>query len=135
MREDNQDADLEKFYSHLSGSPSDVKTAEEGGNDDAAEKSVVKKLFKVSDSTGKLQFTEVASGTLSKSSLDGNDCFVVDAGYCLFVWVGKGATEAEKSGAIENATKYAKEIKGNVNIPITRYLQGGERAEFWQQFG
>jgi gelsolin len=50
-------------------------------------------LFKVSDATGTLVTTLVASGKeIKKSNLDSEDVFVLDAGTKVFVWVGKGAT-------------------------------------------
>ena len=44
-----------------------------------------------------MTFTEVASGTVSKSLLDGNDVFVFDTGAEIFVWIGSGASAAEKA--------------------------------------
>merc|ERR1711916_223658 len=117
------------------GSPADIKTAEEGGDDNAPKAKVEKKLFRVSDASGTLQFSEEASGAaVTKDKLDSSDAFILDAGYAVFIWLGKNCTEDEKKGAMENATKYLKDVKGDTNIPVTRYLDGGERTEFWQQF-
>jgi len=45
-----------------------------------------KKLFKISDETGKIEYTEVK---FHKSSLEENDVFVADIGPEIFVWIGK----------------------------------------------
>merc|ERR1711916_80100 len=137
VREDDgeEDDDLMEFYNKLDGSPADIKTAEGGGDDNAPKAKVEKKLFRVSDASGTLQFSEEASGAaVTKDKLDSSDAFILDAGYAVFIWLGKNCTEDEKKGAMENATKYLKDVKGDTNIPVTRYLDGGERTEFWQQF-
>lgn len=72
--------DFWKLLGAPENGPEKIKTAEEGGDDDAAEKSFPKKLFKVSDASGSLSFTEVAKDKLTKDMLDSNDVFIVDVG-------------------------------------------------------
>jgi len=47
-------------------------------------------MFKLSDATGKLTFSQVSQGSLEKSKLDSADVFLVDNGIHLYVWVGNG---------------------------------------------
>lgn len=60
-------------------------------------------LFRLSDEGGKLEFSLVSEGTLSRSSLDPKDVFIADNGKSLFVWVGKGASDGEKKNAMTYA--------------------------------
>ena len=63
----------------------------------------IKSLFRLSDEGGKLEFSLIAEGSLSRSSLDSKDVFIADTGKNLFVWVGKGASEAERKNAMTYA--------------------------------
>ena len=53
------------FWACLQGSKDDIKAAAAAG-DDKATGDVTKKLFRLSDSTGDLTFTELGSGTIHK---------------------------------------------------------------------
>lgn len=52
---------------------------------------------RLSDASGTLQFTEVASGTVHKSALNDHDVFVFDTGAEIFVWIGRGASQQERA--------------------------------------
>jgi gelsolin len=55
------------------------------------------KLFRLSDRTGALNFEFVAEGAaISIDMFDSNDVFLLDEGYCIYVWVGSGASREEK---------------------------------------
>jgi len=73
-------------------------------NDPDSDKAVkpLKQLFKVSDASGQLQFTEVP---FKKASLDENDAFVVSTGPQVYVWVGKNATAQEKKTILHFCAK------------------------------
>ena len=68
-----------------------------------SDESFVKSLFRLSDEGGKLQFSLVSEGSISRSSLDSKDVFIIDTGKSLFVWVGKGASDGEKKNAMTYA--------------------------------
>jgi len=124
--EDDKDADAQAFWKLLGGH-GPIKTAEQGGLDDKAI-SLPKKLFRLSDKTGNLQFTEAK---VAKTSLDPSDVFIFDAGYQLFVWVGNGASKSEKANGIAYATNYLlKNAKDRLHVSICRVLQGAENDEF-----
>jgi gelsolin len=120
IREDDKDADAEAFWKVMGGR-GPIKSSKEGGEDDKAIK-FDKKLFRLSDKSGNLQFSECK---VDKSSLDGSDVFIYDAGYQVFVWVGTGASKAEKANGIAYATNYLfKYGRDRLSTPICRVLQG-----------
>jgi len=86
--------------------------------------------MKLSDASGMLTFTEVASGKLSKSMLDSNDVFVCDTGAEIFSWIGKGASRQERDGALQYAQEYLNRYNRPAFLPITRILEGGENPVF-----
>jgi hypothetical protein len=70
------DGDLDPFW-QLLGDKGPVKSAQEGG-DDAASKQLPKKLYRLSNASGNIEFTYV-SELVRRSYLDTNDVFIVDA--------------------------------------------------------
>lgn len=126
FEENDTDDTAQTFWGKLGGKTA-IKTAEEGGCDDEASK-VPKRLFRVSDASGKMEFTEEKN--VSKASLDTNDAFVFDAGFKVFVWVGKGATKEEKAKGLSFATQYLADNARPKTLPISRVLEGGENEEF-----
>ena len=64
-----------------------IKSAEEGGSDEEAEKKTDRRLFQLSDASGSLSFKEIATGNnIKKSQLDENDVFIFDTGVEVFAW-------------------------------------------------
>ena len=90
---------------------------------------VEKHLYCVSDSTGKLTMTEVKP--VAKSSLKSEDVFVLDAGYHIFVWIGKKADANERKNGLNFATNYLYEHNRPKTLPITRILDGGDNEPFY----
>ncbi|XP_078062840.1 macrophage-capping protein-like, partial [Mustelus asterias] len=73
-------------------------------------------LAKVSDATGKMTLTPVASqNPFSKNMLQSEDCFVLDNGVCgkIYVWKGRGANSEEKRAAL----KVAEDVISQRNYP------------------
>jgi len=98
---------------------------------DAAVKQV-RQIYKVSDASGKLTYTEVA---FKKSSLHEDDVFVVSTGPIIYTWVGKSANANEKRSAFQFAQKYLNEHPDLCkSIPIVRILSGAENDEFHSYF-
>lgn len=129
MEENDNDPEKADFWALLGGF-GPVKSAEAGGHDDEAPKAP-KKLFKLSDASGRLEFTELASGTVRKNLLNNDDVFLFDTGAELFVWVGKGASQQEKARGMAYAQDYVKRYNRPDYLPITRLFQGGEN-EVWE---
>jgi len=119
-------ADAKKFWSYFGGEkdlPAAIPDTPQKHN---------KKLFKLSDATGKLRMEECK--TVSMKSLDTNDSFILDAGYEIFVWVGKKASKEEKAKGLAFATDYLFKNDRPKHLPICRILEGGENDTFIAAF-
>lgn len=123
------DSDLSEFWQALGGE-GPIKSATEGGDDAAAAAAGTKRLFRLSDSTGKMSFKEEASGKVRKVMFDSNDVFIFDTGAEVFVWVGKKASSSEKRMALQSAQNYLVEYKRPVWLPISRVIEGAENEVF-----
>jgi len=91
-----------------------------------------KKLFTLSDATGKLV---LSPATVARSSLDSNECMILDIGYEVYVWVGKGASKAERANGMSYATSYLTENKRPKTLPISRIIEGAEPQAFKDAIG
>jgi gelsolin len=132
LEEQDQSSDHVLFWKKLGGQ-GPIKTAEEGGSDVEAEKehSKIRKLFQLSDASGKLEFKLVAEGAnIKKSKFVSNDAMIFDAGNEVFAWIGKGASKQEKTKALGFAQDYLSKYNRPVYLPITRVLEGGESETF-----
>jgi len=126
--------DLADFWKALGGQ-GPVKTAEEGGDDTEHEKATEKKLFQLSDASGKLEFKEVGKGAaIKRSMLDSNDVFILDTGAEVYAWIGKGASPDEKKKAMQFAQDYLQKNNKPLFVPITRILEGGANETFESSF-
>ena len=93
--------DQEEFWGALGGF-GPIKSSDEGGADAnaaAAEKS----LYRLSDSSGKMEFTSVVKGRVLKSHFKTEDVFVFDAGVEVYVWIGKKSSNEERKKGIQYA--------------------------------
>lgn len=92
-------------------------------------------LYHVSDTTGQLSVTEVATRPLVQELLNHDDCFILDqSGTKIYVWKGKGATKVEKQAAMSKALDFIK-MKGypsSTNIETVN--DGAESVMFKQLF-
>jgi len=139
IREGDKDEDSKKFFSLLGGSvDSQIKTADQGGDDKDAEEmgNRTRQLWRLSDASGKMEFAKISEGNaIKKSQLDGNDVFIFDAGAEIFAWIGKGASDKEKYEAMVYAQQYLVKNKRPLFLPISRILQGGENPKFNEAIG
>jgi gelsolin len=133
LEEGEKTADSANFWKLLGGEGA-VKTAEEGGDDAEHEKGGIKRLFQLSDASGKMVFKEVASGKIPRSKLDPNDVFIFDTGAEVFAWIGKGASADEKAKALGFAQDYLKQFNRPNFLPICKILQGSENSTFESAF-
>jgi gelsolin len=126
--------DLADFWKAIGGQ-GPIKSAEEGGDDTEHEKSTSKVLFRLSDASGKLEFTEVAKGAaVKRNHLDSNDVFILDTGAEVFAWIGKGSSVDERKKAMHFAQDYLVKFKRPLYLPIARVLEGGENEVFEAAF-
>jgi len=93
-----------------------------------------KSLHRLSDESGKLVFTEVASGKISRKSLDPKDVFILDTGAEIFAWVGLGSSAAERKLALRYAQQYLEKTGKDPHLPIAKILQGAENEIFESAF-
>jgi len=92
-------------------------------------------LLKLSDASGKFEFTEVAKGEkLPRAKLDTNDVFIIDAGEEIIAWVGHNASVGEKKTALQYAQEYVTKHGKPIQTPISRVLEGGENHFFLSFF-
>jgi len=130
IEESDKDSDAQVFWKAVGGHGT-VKSAAEGGSDEEADKNSEKRLFRLSDSSGKLEFTEAAKGKLIKrSALDSSDVFILDTGFEVFAWIGKAASLQEKKRALSYAQDYLVKFNRPIYLPIARILEGGENEVF-----
>mmetsp|Transcript_81753 Transcript_81753/g.122808 ORF Transcript_81753/g.122808 Transcript_81753/m.122808 type:complete len:376 (-) Transcript_81753:180-1307(-) len=93
------------------------------GDDDLEEAEQVGKGEKV-----KIGFTTQCK--ISKDLLDESDVFLLDAGWELFLWIGKNADRSEKLGAFAKADKYCQADLRTVDLPLSIVKSGYEQADF-----
>ncbi|KAL7025953.1 hypothetical protein ACKWTF_013721 [Chironomus riparius] len=130
-------SDKEHFFEILgSGSPSQVPDESTAEDDEAFERSEerVTALYTVSDASGSLKVEPIAQKPLKQEMLNTNDCFILDTGSGIYVWVGKKATEQEKKQAISRAQGFLQTKKYPVWTKVTRIVEGAETAPFKQYF-
>ncbi|KAK1148369.1 hypothetical protein N8T08_010180 [Aspergillus melleus] len=97
----------------------------------------LRKLFRLSDSSGKLSFDLVKEGNQIKpSDLDENDVFLYDAGNRIWVWQGLGASANEKALWLKVAQSYVRWLQEAQEgseahfTPIAKVTQGRESPAF-----
>ncbi len=127
----DEDPQNELFWGKLGGF---INVTNAGAPDENTDK-IQPLLFCVSDNGGAgVQFTpvELPSGKLQKSLLQTSDVFIVDNGAKLFVWVGRGASPAEKREAMMRASAY---LGGRAaSTQVERVAEGSETALFKAEF-
>lgn len=134
LEENMTGADADDFWKRLGGKKA-IKSAEEGGDDLEHEKGDVKRLFHLSDASGKMEFKEIATGAqVKRNLLKSEDVFVLDTGAEVFAWIGKGASTDEKKYAMKYAQEYLKKYSRPAYLPISRILEGGENEIFENAF-
>jgi len=122
------DSDLADFWKALGG---------EGAVQPPLEHKVVvreKAVWKLSDASGKLTFSQISKGSIAKASLDHADVFIVDSGATVFAWVGNKTTQTERRGALGYATQYLVDNNLPITTNVVRVIDGGESPEFEAAF-
>jgi len=121
---------IEQFWEHFGGRPKQIKDEEEMKEVPDVESTI----HHVSNATGRMEIEEVCRGKLDKSVLNSDDCYIVDVGVYVYVWVGQGSNNLEKREAMNFAVQYLKEQGRESDVPIARLKKGKETPEFWQAF-
>ncbi|KAG4075921.1 hypothetical protein HA402_003747 [Bradysia odoriphaga] len=130
-------SDQEEFFTVLGeGSPEDVPDESAGEDDGAFEKNdaATITLYKVSDDGGSLQVQPISSRPLTQAMLATDDCFILDTGSAIYVWVGKGATAQEKTQSMQRAQDFIAKKNYPLWTGVQRIVEGAETAPFKQYF-
>lgn len=119
-----------------SGSPSQVPDESTSEDDEAFEKQEEKitTLYHVSDASGTLKIDQIAQKPLKQEMLDTNDCFILDTGSGIYVWIGRKATDQEKKQGMSKAQDFLKSKKYPAWTKVTRIVESAESAPFKQYF-
>jgi hypothetical protein len=138
VEEADKGVDADNFWKGVGGRPAKIKTADEGGKDDeeVVTKCNVRRLWHLSDASGKMEFKQVAEGNkVSMSLFNHDDVMIFDAGFEVFAWIGKGANAAERANGIKYAEDMLKNDSDKERVkrtPISRVLDGQESPSFKQ---
>ncbi|KAF9402510.1 hypothetical protein BGX21_009841 [Mortierella sp. AD011] len=123
---DEGDRDQRLFWQALGGEVEvkPAKVVEE-------EPTYVKKLYRLSDASGAITFTEEATGNkVTKELLDSNDVFILDVQNEIFVWVGSGANKEEHRLGLHYAQEYLKKQGLDAHTPISKVMENGDHTMF-----
>ncbi|KAL0275577.1 UNVERIFIED_CONTAM: hypothetical protein PYX00_003389 [Menopon gallinae] len=130
--------EIEEFFTVLGGGTrKTLPEASAGGDDEKFEKEIDAQvsLYKVSDASGSLKIEKIGEKPLSQTSLNTNDCFILDTVTSgIFSWIGRRATKMEKEEALRKGEEFLKTKNYPSWTRITRVIEGGEPATFKQFF-
>jgi len=125
------ETDNDAEFWQLLGDKGPIADAGAGGSDIEAEKQHEGVLLRLSDASGKFEFTEVSKGSnIKRNHLDTNDVFILYTGAEVYAWVGKKASVAEKKRAILFAQQFVINKGLAIHTPVARVLEGGESDIF-----
>jgi advillin len=124
-----------EFWSEFGGYR-DPTTLPEGPEDTDVDIKLLRKIFKISDATGTMEFSELTppDGKLIKSMLVTDDVFLVQGLSKLFIWIGKRSAPTEKKEATLMAVQYIKNNHLPPNTAIERVSEGNETGAFKSEF-
>ncbi|KAH6911568.1 fragmin60, partial [Coprinopsis sp. MPI-PUGE-AT-0042] len=99
------------------------------------------KLFKISDSSGKLELSPLSG--VSRTLLSSGDVYLVDDSSnkrvpALYAWIGKEASMKERRSVLQYAQSYLYQEKdshqGLLGVPLVKTKEGEEPSSFWGVF-
>ena len=112
--------DIDDYFWKKLGGEGKIKSKEEAGEIMPVKSEMGEGvLYKLSDSTGSMQMTEIGRGELTPSMLDSDDVFVCDPGPELLVWIGGKASAKERAAAMNTATHYLKAQGKAITTPVS----------------
>jgi len=140
--DDGDESDLEKGEQELFSQflpleeREQLTEKEEGGDEKIISTKAEIDLYQCTDRDGDMKIIHVKCGSLCKDELGGDDSFIIDGHGTLgiWVWIGKGATQAERREGMSTAAKFVEEKGYPMETRITRVVQGGENQEFLSLF-
>ncbi len=128
---EEQGKESEAFWKALPGGKGPIAAAAAGGVDDEIEGAGnMRRLFRLSDESGKCVFTKLQDGQLDRKLLDSKDAYVVDSGAEIFVFLGCKASAQEKLQAPKYAAEYLQSNGRPAWLPITIVREGASNNFF-----
>ncbi|KAK3866018.1 hypothetical protein Pcinc_028417, partial [Petrolisthes cinctipes] len=134
--------EIDEFFNGLGGgSQDDVAEADSSADDVAFERTqdkvvVLHHVFE--DDSGHMQTKKIAQKPLLQSMLDSGessqDCFLLDTGVGVYVWIGSGSSKNEKIKSMEMATKYMEEQGYPKWTRVERVVEKAEPSVFKSYF-
>lgn len=128
---------VDAFWEYFGGKP-DSAPPDTAVNDQEQKESgnVTPTINKVTDDSGKVVISEVVRGLkqFKRSLLESDDCFIVDLGYSVYIWIGSGSSKAEKREAMKYAVEYCMASGRSISTPMVRVTEGNETEEFLSAF-
>ena len=76
----------------------------------------------------KIGFT--SSSKVPKDLLNDSEIFLLDAGWEVFLWMGKDADRSEKLGAFAKADTYMQDDMRTIDLPLSIVKSGYESSDF-----
>ena len=121
----------EEFWSILGGKPDKINPPIPDDQPAATEEEyMMKKLWHLSDDSGKLTITEVTERPLKREHLKDDDTFILELYNKVYVWQGKDSNKREKQMGIKYARDFVKENNKPKGTQISRVPQGCEDTHF-----
>jgi len=132
----HEDPHNAEFWGTLGG---EIAVTDPGQDDAAADRATAGtvRLLHVSDSAGDLTTEEVPrneKGHYTRDMLKSEDAFILDAGSQIFVWVGKGASKAERKESMVLAGRFIEQEGRPFSTPVERVAESGETSMFKSYF-
>lgn len=134
--------ETEEFFAALGGGSNDDVADEGAGVDDAAfersEVNVVTLHHIFEDGDGVVQTRMIGEKPLEQSMLnsgdEGQDCFLLDTGVGVYVWIGSASSKKEKIKSMEMAAQYMEQKGYPKWMNIQRVVEKAEPAVFKAYF-
>lgn len=125
----------EEFFFELTGKKVIVPITKEAESDEAHDASLSLNLYRIKeDETGNITMKETGSKPLKPDDLDTDDCFILETGQGVYVWVGKKSSRNEKDKAFKDAQGFLSARNLNPNTSIKIIGEDLEPSEFKQYF-
>jgi gelsolin len=126
FKEEDDNDDSKAFWAFFGGK-APIAPADPADNVDHP-----KRLFRLTDETGRMLFKEIKPFT--RESLDTKDAFILDSGDRIMIWVGANTSDDEKKQALPYAVDYMFKNKRPKDTPVSRFKEGSEADYFWAGF-
>lgn len=129
--------ECEAFWEILGDKLSELPAADgnrEVDTNDEVDFTASKKLFKISDESGKLMLTEEKEGDISDSDVNDSDIWVIICDNQCFIYIGEGASIDEKYYVRSKCGSILVAAGLDASCPVTFFAKGSDRATWNKLF-